>query len=308
MNELALFTGIGGGLLASKLLGWRTVCYVENNEYCVEVLKARIKDGYLDDAPIWDDVRTFDGRPWRGSVDIITAGFPCQPFSVAGKNKGKADERNMWPDTIRIIREVRPRYVFLENVPNLLIHEYFGTILGSLVEGGYDCRWDCISAKAVGASHQRNRLWIVAHAGHRRRGNVRSIEKGHKPSSGWSSDSDPPCGSGDELQVVADTKGKQNRRLQFRGIQPNVKASNRPMADADKQGLQGRGRFDNEGECPCQLTPWACNPAHEEGRLARSGIRRISNGIPKRVDRLKALGNAQVPLVAKTAWDLLMQD
>src|SRR3990172_13273064 len=85
VNELALFAGAGGGLLASKwLLGWRTVCYVEWETYAVEVLKARIRDGWLDDAPIWDDAFTLDGRPWRGCVDIVTAGFPCQPFSIAG--------------------------------------------------------------------------------------------------------------------------------------------------------------------------------------------------------------------------------
>jgi len=163
MHELALFAGVGGGLLATThLLGWETVCYVENAAYPVEVLKARIRDGLLDDAPIWDDARTFDGKPWAGCVDIITAGFPCQPFSGAGKQRGEHDERNLWPDTIRIIREVGPRYVLLENVSRLLSHQYFGRILGDLAESGYDCRWDCIPASAVGANHQRDRVWIVA--------------------------------------------------------------------------------------------------------------------------------------------------
>ena len=85
LNELALFAGGGGGLLASRLLGWNTVCAVEINPYRQAVLLARQADGALDPFPIWDDVRSFDGRPWRGLVDIVTAGFPCQPFSVAGK-------------------------------------------------------------------------------------------------------------------------------------------------------------------------------------------------------------------------------
>ena len=129
------------------------------------------RDGLLDRFPIWDDVQTFDGRPWRGSIQIITAGFPCQPFSCSGIQRGKDDERNMWPDTIRIIREVRPRWVLLENVKGLLSigkepgkNGYFGRILGDLAESGYDCRWSCISAQSVGAPHRRDRLWIVAHA------------------------------------------------------------------------------------------------------------------------------------------------
>jgi len=163
-TELALFAGAGGGLLASRLLGHRVVCYVEREPYFVEVLRARIGEGYLDDAPIWDDVRTFDGGAWRGCVDIVSAGFPCQPFSAAGQRRGAEDERNGWPDTGRIIREVRPRWVFLENVPGLLFgsHGYFGRVVGELAACGYDCRWDCVSASAVGAPHRRDRLWVVA--------------------------------------------------------------------------------------------------------------------------------------------------
>lgn len=168
MNELALFAGAGGGLLGSKLLGWRTVCYVEKDKLCQEIIKARIKDGFLDDAPIWDDVTTFDGRPWVGSVDIVTGGFPCQPFSIAGKRAGPADKRNLWEDTIRIIREVNPEWCLLENVSAILSFDYVRRIFASLAEVGFDCRWTCISAFDVGAPHLRERLWIVAHAHSRR--------------------------------------------------------------------------------------------------------------------------------------------
>ena len=164
MNELALFAGAGGGLRGSRLLGWETVCYVENNLYCIEVLRARIKDGYLCDAPIWGDIRTFSGRPWRGLVDVVTAGFPCQPFSVAGKQKGKSDDRNLWPETIRVIREVRPKYALLENVSGLLANEYIRTIFGDLAESRYDARWRIISAGDVGAPHLRKRLWILGYS------------------------------------------------------------------------------------------------------------------------------------------------
>lgn len=91
MNELALFTGTGGGLLGSRLLGWTPVCAVEKESYCREVLLRRQRDGLLDLFPIWDDIRTFDGSPWRGAVDIVTAGFPCQPFSAAGTRRGELD-------------------------------------------------------------------------------------------------------------------------------------------------------------------------------------------------------------------------
>lgn len=163
-TEIALFAGAGGGVLASRILGHRIVCYVEREPFCVEVLKARIADGLIDDAPIWDDARTFDGWPWRGLVDIVSGGFPCQPFSAAGKRLGADDERNCWPDAIRIIRDVRPRVAFLENVAALVTDKYFGRILGDLHEGGYDARWDCIPASAVGATHQRDRLFVVGHA------------------------------------------------------------------------------------------------------------------------------------------------
>ena len=164
MNELALFAGVGGGILGSHLAGCRVVCAVEKEPYCREVLLRRQRDGVLPMFPIWDDVKTFDGREWRGAVDLVTAGFPCQPFSVAGERRGEDDERNLWPETVRIIREVRPRLCLLENVPGLLgSHGYFGRILGDLAESGLDVVWDCVPASAVGANHQRDRLWLVAY-------------------------------------------------------------------------------------------------------------------------------------------------
>jgi DNA (cytosine-5)-methyltransferase 1 len=122
----------------------------------------------LPDAPIFGDIRAFIdqgfARSYQGLVDVVTAGFPCQPFSVAGKRQGEMDERNMWPDTMRCIELVRPQWVLLENVPGLLAHRYFGRILGDLAKAGYDCRWNIISAYEVGAVHQRERLFIVANS------------------------------------------------------------------------------------------------------------------------------------------------
>jgi len=169
MRELSLFSGAGGGLLGTvHLLGWRPVGYVEIDDYCQRVLAARIRDGLLPAAPIFGDIRTFiaDGYAagYSGLVDVITAGFPCQPWSVAGRGGGETDERNLWPETAECIRIVRPRFALLENVPGLLVHRYFGTVLGDLAEARYDCRWTVLSAKAVGAPHARDRLWILGHA------------------------------------------------------------------------------------------------------------------------------------------------
>ena len=166
MKELSLFSGAGGGLLGTTLLGWEHVGYVEYNDYCQRVIAQRIEDGYLTRAPIFSDVRAFISEgfaaSYTGLVDVISAGFPCQPFSTAGKRQGADDSRNMWPATIECIRVVRPRYCLLENVPGLLSSGYFGTILGDLAESGYDARWRILSAAELGAPHKRDRLWIVA--------------------------------------------------------------------------------------------------------------------------------------------------
>ncbi len=165
MNELALFAGAGGGILGAHLLGWRTVCAVEKEPYCREVLLRRQRDGVLPLFPIWDDCNTFDGNAWSGIVDVVTAGFPCQPFSVAGKQAAGDDERNGWPATLRIVSEVGPRFVLLENVPGLLSagNGYLGQVLGDLAEIGYDSVWDCFPASAIGAPHERDRLWVLAY-------------------------------------------------------------------------------------------------------------------------------------------------
>lgn len=175
MNELSLFSGVGGGLLASKyLLGFKTIGYVEWEDYPQRVLAQRIKDELLDDAPIYGDIRTFIDEGYaeiyRHVANVITAGFPCQPFSVAGKQRGAADERNMWPATCRVIDIVRPEKVLLENVPGLIGSGYFGNILQDLSKIGYDAKWQTLSAKETGACHTRDRLWILA--------NPKSVIKG----------------------------------------------------------------------------------------------------------------------------------
>jgi len=168
MDELSLFTGGGGGLLGSILLGWRTIGYVEADEYCQRLIRRRIDDGILPEAPIFGDIRAFirEGyaEAYQGMVDVLTAGFPCQPFSVAGRRRGERDDRNLWPETIECIRLVRPEWCLLENVPGLVYSGYLLRILGDLAESGYDASWKVVSAAEVGAPHRRDRLWVVAHA------------------------------------------------------------------------------------------------------------------------------------------------
>ena len=169
MKYLSLFSGAGGGDLASQhLLKHRCVGHVEIEGHPQAVLAQRIEDGYLDRAPIFGDIKKFieEGyaEAYQGMVDVITAGFPCQPFSVAGKGLAEEDKRNQWPNTIECVRLVRPRFVFLENVPGLLTHEYIRHIYGDLAENGYDARWDCISAAHCGANHKRLRWWLMAYS------------------------------------------------------------------------------------------------------------------------------------------------
>ena len=162
MNELALFAGAGGGILGGHLLGWRTVCAVEWEAYPASVLCARQNDGLLPSFPIWNDVQTFDGKPWRGIVDVISGGFPCQDISAAGKGAGIDGERSgMWKEMARIIREVRPKFVFVENSP-MLTRRGLGTVLGDLAKLGFDATWGVLGASDIGAKHHRKRIWIVA--------------------------------------------------------------------------------------------------------------------------------------------------
>ena len=156
MNELALFAGAGGGILGGKLLGWRTVCAVEINAFCARRLMQRQNEGHLPPFPIWDDVYTFDGRPWRGIVDVVSGGFPCQAWSTAAHGKNTA--KDLWPEMLRIVGEVSPRFVFCENVDE-------GAIVNAqndLASCGFQTIRGMVAAGDVGADHPRERWWLVA--------------------------------------------------------------------------------------------------------------------------------------------------
>lgn len=238
MRELSLFTGAGGGVLGTKLLGWRAVGYVEWADYCQRVLRARINDGHLDEAPIYGDLRAFNSegyaRAYSGLVDVISAGFPCQPFSVSGQQRAGDDERDMWPATADCIRIVRPRFALLENVPGLVSCGYIARVLGDLAAMGYDARWGVLGADAAGAPHKRERLWVVAHAN---------------------------------------------------------------GAQREGRGLSG-GVHQEHPDPLFARAWWETDPSN----AAQSRVDRVANGVADGLDRLKAIGNGQVPAVAALAW------
>lgn len=169
LTGLSLFAGAGGLDLAAEACGIRTVCRVEYDAYAQGVLMSRMRGGALDSAPLWSDVRTFDGKAWRGKVDCVFGGFPCTDVSNAGKRAGlkEGTRSGLWSEFARIICEVKPRAVLVENVRGLLSIDDgggFGIVLRDLAELGFDARWRVLSAADVGAPHLRERIWIVAHA------------------------------------------------------------------------------------------------------------------------------------------------
>jgi len=309
VNELALFAGAGGGILGGKLLGWRTVCAVELAPYARAILAERQNDGCLHPFPVWDDITTFDGRPWRGIVDVVSGGFPCQDISVAGKGAGLSGERSgLWGEMRRIIGEVRPHYVFVENSP-ALTSRGLGTVLGDLAALGYDARWGVLGAVDAGAPHRRDRIWIVANANSvrepQRQG--RECDERGRACDGGSDVFDTVrhgCEANHRRELVSD----QNRHdsayeARWKIKQPGlVLSSNFP--DSDLSGCQelhaptiaARAGFHSGHDAPDRGgTWWATEP--ELGRVA--------DGVANRVDRLRAIGNGQVPTVAALAWRLL---
>jgi DNA (cytosine-5)-methyltransferase 1 len=150
--------------LAAQLLGWRTICAVELDAGARSILLDRQRDGALERFPIWDDVRTFDGAPWRGKVDVITGGFPCQDISQCGAGKGLDGARSgLWVEMARIIHEVRPRFVLVENSP-MLTSRGLGRVLGDLAAMGMDAKWGVFRASSIGAAHHRARIYLAAYA------------------------------------------------------------------------------------------------------------------------------------------------
>lgn len=336
MNELALFSGAGGGILASYLLGWRTVCAVERDAYAAQVLAQRQNDGILEAFPIWSDITSFDGKPWRGIVDVISGGFPCQDISSAGKGAGIEGERSgLWSEMARIISEVRPSYVFVENSP-MLVSRGLTRVISDLAKMGYDAQWARFSASNFGAPHIRDRIWIVGYS------------RSERLNTGWENngkyDRHFTSSANKNSRTLANTQsiGCKTNGLSI-GAQQEKSLSGINSKDvANPKSI----RLEQAGKCKSSSEKWFTRCGHElsdtncerckqveqrvfsrtqsEGTpdpsqyssFARGRewwaiepeLGRVADGVANRVDRLKAIGNGQVSIVAKSAFEFLGED
>ena len=290
-NVLSLATGAGGLDLGVRLaLGnARTVCAVEIEAYACEILAERMEEGRLDDAPIWSDLRSFDGRPWRGVVDLVVGGYPCQPFSLAGKRKGADDPRHLWPHVARVVREVRPGAVFFENV---LGHVSLGLdlVVRELCEMGFRVEAGVFSAAEVGAPHRRRRVFILGLADS-------ALEPQREPqhAKGSIARGDARQGACRGGVRVGEAVGDPNRPgLEGWGLRGRICSDERAVGSAGGS-VWPPGPDDREG--------WAAFLERWPG--AEPAVRRNADGLAARVDRLRLCGNGVVPQQAALAFRTL---
>ena len=303
LKHLDLFSGIGGFALGLKWAGgFETVAFCEIDPYCQKVLAKNFPG-----VKIYDDVRTLDHD---GPVDIITGGYPCQPFSMAGKRKGEEDDRHLWPAMFDLIKKYRPTWVIGENVAG---HISMGLddVLADLEGENYTVRTVIIPAVAVDAKHRRDRLWIVAHTTrqrHGQRGKARNLSEKNGGQDGQVC-REPACTS-EQSQVMADT----NRKRQLSGTKDGDKPGNGPINRSEAMANGGQAASNSGGTGRKRGTETGYNGRNRQksrnkqftGRHriqewatwpTESGICRVASGVPRRVDRLKGLGNAVVPQI-----------
>lgn len=323
LNVLSICSGVGGLELGLRVAepDARTVCYVEGEAYAAAVLAARMAEGRLDQAPVWSDLRTFDGRPWRGLVDCIAGGYPCQPFSVAGKRLGTDDPRHLWPHVARIIAEIGPRLCFFENVRGHLSCG-FDVVTRDLCNLGYRVEAGIFTAAEVGAPHERARLFIMAHAD--------GAELRDQPGGGFRPGrSDPPelRHDGEIMAHTRDVGRKERPDGNARPIERTTTTGrSETVANADNERCEsiGRGGLCDRGG-PTQRDhshgyggeglPFAYPPRPDDADAWRVALDkwpdlepafcRVVNGVAHRVDRLRACGNGVVPKEAALAWRTL---
>lgn len=306
---MSLCSGYGGLDLAVRAVfpRARTVCYVEREVTAAAVLAARMDSGDLDAAPIWDDLRTFDARSWRGAVDLVVAGFPCQPVSLAGRRAGANDSRWLWPAVRDAFDGCGATALFLENVPGL-VTKGLDEVVSDLAALGLAAEWGCYSAAEVGAPHRRNRWFCLAHAG---RGGVDALEPVPVAKGGGA----PEPGGAREDVADADGDGREGER----GIWLLDVVGAALGDDADGRGGAAVGNSDGERQLeqddavraePRTSTrihaggtgggPHEWPPARDDaaGWAAwdgpQPGVRRAPDGAPGRLDRLRVLGNGVV--------------
>jgi len=272
LNGLDLFSGIGG--LAVALRDYvRPVAYCEIDTYCQAVLLSRMASGDISSADIWDDVRSFPTLDVRRPIDIIYGGFPCQDISVAGHGKGLAGERSgLYWEIHRLAKEIQPAFIFLENVPAILCRGG-SAVVQSLTALGYDCRWCVISAASVGALHRRERWFLLAHSsGERRQQEYRGALSNESADERWPTqdNNESECGS----KNVAYSRFFCERCLQ-------------KSTDARRE------------------SPSFHDPRCSKFWEAEPDVGRVVDGVPRRMERIKCLGNAVVPAQCKKAFEIL---
>ena len=286
LNTFRLFAGAGGGLLADLLLGHIPIGACEIEPYPRNVLLARQRDGILPNFPIWDDVCSLDGTPWRGSVDVLCGGFPCQDISAAGKGAGISGERSgLWKEYARLIGEMRPKFVFAENSP-LLRTRGLGVVLEDLAALGYNARWGVLGARDVGAPHKRDRMWVLVYS--------KELQcNGGEDYARELSQSEAVSESGDDSwkENLSDCFGHVSDPMRER--QQESGRAIRPMHPTEEGYREASWSFDDSG--------WELEP----------DMGRVVDGLSFRLDsgerRLKAIGNAQVPQCAAVAFNILSE-
>jgi DNA (cytosine-5)-methyltransferase 1 len=286
-----------------------------------------MEEASLDSAPVWDDITTFDGKPWRGVVDIITSGDPCQPFSVAGKRLGESDERYIWADIARVVQEVSPRFVFLENVAGAI--EFRAGCKRELEGMGYRVEAGLFSAEEVGAPHQRVRLFLLADSRQRAvpvssasgavgEGRGTTARTGGELAHSQGRRIAPRTRTAGHLErgAVAESGGELQHAENNAAIERISMAHT--CGDGGPTGLSGQdqGQEGNTGEPfdyrhelplfpprPNDLEAWReVLEETEDGPCVEPAVRRMADWTTYRVERLQALGNAVVPLTAALAF------
>jgi DNA (cytosine-5)-methyltransferase 1 len=346
LTHIDLFSGIGGFTLAAEWAGFRTIVFCEKDEYRQKVLQKRFGAVIADSTRnctrkgrqefqqgrrfVWDnkkplipDIRDFDGTKWRGAT-LLTGGFPCQPFSVAGKQRGKEDDRYLWPEMFRVIKEAKPHWILAENVAGI-VRMALDTVLSDLESENYETGTVVIPACAVNASHRRDRVWIVAYAvgtGARSKDRKANDERGGTCESRRESirQDNRSVGSSGIASAVGDVADSKDERLQGRGHgQERLKKkalrlfSSRPVINAsDSRDITGWTEQEIEfgGKTRIEVGKhWRISQREwdENWLEVATGLCRVDDGIPDRVDRLKALGDAIVPQIAyeiikRIAW------
>jgi DNA (cytosine-5)-methyltransferase 1 len=266
MTHVDLFSGIGGFALAAQRTGFRTVVFCERDDFCQLVLAK-----HWPDVPCVSDIREFDGSAYAGA-SLLTGGFPCQPFSCAGKRKGASDDRALWPAMFRVVQDARPCWIVGENVPGIISME-LDTVLADLEGAGYTVRPIVLPACTTDAPHRRDRVWIVAN----RTGERIDGERRNNTREG---------GSRHEGEQESDTGGTQDVG--------NITSTGRLWRRSSQAGISWISRGTSS---PLNRCNWLPEP----------GVGRVADGVSNRVDRLRGLGNAIVPQVAEEIMRMIMQ-